>query len=173
MVLQVCAGEGIERGERLVEEKHLRPRYQRAGNGDTLGLAAGELARPNPRLLGQADAVECARHARPSLRLRILLQAEADIVGDAQPGQQPRLLEHDADLLVRRGDHRPVEHDLALGRRVEPRDCPQHGDRKSTRLNSSHVAISYAVFCLKKKKKTKYKTNNKKKKKKKYKKKTY
>src|SRR5690625_2999211 len=26
-----------------------------------------------------------------------------------------------------------------------------HGDRKSTRLNSSHVAISYAVFCLKKK----------------------
>src|SRR5437660_7897052 len=28
-------------------------------------------------------------------------------------------------------------------------------DRKSTRLNSSHVAISYAVFCLKKKKKTK------------------
>src|SRR5437870_8587556 len=32
---------------------------------------------------------------------------------------------------------------------------PAHGpdrDRKSTRLNSSHVAISYAVFCLKKKK---------------------
>src|SRR6266511_4803801 len=28
-----------------------------------------------------------------------------------------------------------------------------HGDRKSTRLNSSHVKISYAVFCLKKKKK--------------------
>src|SRR5215208_7928563 len=28
-------------------------------------------------------------------------------------------------------------------------------DRKSTRLNSSHVAISYAVFCLKKKKKMK------------------
>src|SRR5258705_4606795 len=27
-----------------------------------------------------------------------------------------------------------------------------HGDRKSTRLNSSHLGISYAVFCLKKKK---------------------
>src|SRR5690625_6091483 len=27
----------------------------------------------------------------------------------------------------------------------------ENGDRKSTRLNSSHVAISYAVFCLKKK----------------------
>src|SRR5262245_65301714 len=41
-----------------------------------------------------------------------------------------------------------------------------HLDRKSTRLNSSHLGISYAVFCLKKKKKTKenektlkYKTN--------------
>src|SRR5215510_15580407 len=31
--------------------------------------------------------------------------------------------------------------------------APREGDRKSTRLNSSHVAISYAVFCLKKKKK--------------------
>src|SRR5437899_7006619 len=29
------------------------------------------------------------------------------------------------------------------------------GDRKSTRLNSSHLGISYAVFCLKKKKKKK------------------
>src|SRR5437868_14669329 len=28
----------------------------------------------------------------------------------------------------------------------------RRGDRKSTRLNSSHVSISYAVFCLKKKK---------------------
>src|SRR5262245_63111468 len=35
--------------------------------------------------------------------------------------------------------------------------CPvqRHGeDRKSTRLNSSHLGISYAVFCLKKKKET-------------------
>src|SRR5262245_63022132 len=30
---------------------------------------------------------------------------------------------------------------------------PPHQDRKSTRLNSSHLGISYAVFCLKKKKK--------------------
>src|SRR5690349_24208432 len=35
-------------------------------------------------------------------------------------------------------------------------------DRKSTRLNSSHVEISYAVFCLKKKKKKKKKKKNKK-----------
>src|SRR5215510_16105911 len=42
--------------------------------------------------------------------------------------------------------------------------CLECGDRKSTRLNSSHVAISYAVFCLKKKKKKKTKQTIKKKK---------
>src|SRR2546427_1023234 len=42
------------------------------------------------------------------------------------------------------------------------RSCPQgfSADRKSTRLNSSHSQISYAVFCLKKKKKN---NNNRKK----------
>src|SRR5690625_3620624 len=37
---------------------------------------------------------------------------------------------------------------------VQSKTVWQRIDRKSTRLNSSHVAISYAVFCLKKKKKT-------------------
>src|SRR5690606_41894730 len=35
---------------------------------------------------------------------------------------------------------------------VTAADADLHTDRKSTRLNSSHVKISYAVFCLKKKK---------------------
>src|SRR5947207_7278296 len=44
--------------------------------------------------------------------------------------------------------------------RRAPRACRSHRidrdrDRKSTRLNSSHTVISYAVFCLKKKKKRK------------------
>src|SRR5690606_41384355 len=37
------------------------------------------------------------------------------------------------------------------GRRRQGRQEPGRRDRKSTRLNSSHVKISYAVFCLKKK----------------------
>src|SRR2546430_6682398 len=37
---------------------------------------------------------------------------------------------------------------------VDPAEAQCFGDRKSTRLNSSHSQISYAVFCLKKKKKT-------------------
>src|SRR5262245_62845244 len=36
---------------------------------------------------------------------------------------------------------------------VEAEPLEAHLDRKSTRLNSSHLGISYAVFCLKKKKK--------------------
>src|SRR5438874_10658133 len=36
----------------------------------------------------------------------------------------------------------------------------ENRDRKSTRLNSSHVEISYAVFCLKKKKKKKIKNKH-------------
>src|SRR5438067_10881064 len=44
--------------------------------------------------------------------------------------------------------HRPVG-----GFLLDPQAHPPDGDRKSTRLNSSHVSISYAVFCLKKKKK--------------------
>src|SRR6476620_11922368 len=41
-------------------------------------------------------------------------------------------------------------------------DCeaPRRRDRKSTRLNSSHANISYAVFCLKKKKNNKHIHNN-------------
>src|SRR5690242_14374545 len=38
-----------------------------------------------------------------------------------------------------------------VGQREE-RATPTRRDRKSTRLNSSHMSISYAVFCLKKKK---------------------
>src|SRR5258708_16902864 len=43
--------------------------------------------------------------------------------------------------------------------RCHRRRPPDPGDRKSTRLNSSHQIISYAVFCLKKKKKQKKNRN--------------
>src|SRR5215471_21147197 len=59
------------------------------------------------------------------------------------------------------------------GRPDGRRPRPGSGDRKSTRLNSSHVEISYAVFCLKKKKKKDLKLKLKKKQKKKIKKKKY
>src|SRR5699024_11739673 len=42
-------------------------------------------------------------------------------------------------------------HTLYLGIFHQPSCAKSYIDRKSTRLNSSHVSISYAVFCLKKK----------------------
>src|SRR5205085_8768341 len=61
----------------------------------------------------------------------------------------------------------PPRHDFALRPHLHPGDGRARSDdrdRKSTRLNSSHSQISYAVFCLKKKKKKKnIKKNNKKK----------
>src|SRR5260221_7106650 len=57
-----------------------------------------------------------------------------------------------------RSDHLDVVHAVALGLflviDIDVVEGQLHAvDRKSTRLNSSHTVISYAVFCLKKKKK--------------------
>src|SRR5438045_6469345 len=53
----------------------------------------------------------------------------------------------------------PLAHPLRIAEEVATVDHLSQGrfdlgDRKSTRLNSSHLGISYAVFCLKKKKET-------------------
>src|SRR5687768_18288247 len=50
------------------------------------------------------------------------------------------------------------EHVLVRGLRVGAVAAGEWEDRKSTRLNSSHGYISYAVFCLKKKKKKQVRT---------------
>src|SRR5256885_5969409 len=59
-----------------------------------------------------------------------------------------RVEEHELQRLLLRA-HRVV---VADGGKL-PDVRREHRDRKSTRLNSSHLVISYAVFCLKKKKK--------------------
>src|SRR5690625_2276807 len=68
-----------------------------------------------------------------------VLGAEPSEVGDDEPGHVLPLdgIEHAWQTVATAPD---VGEDLGDGQ-----------DRKSTRLNSSHVAISYAVFCLKKK----------------------
>src|SRR5690625_2654008 len=95
---------------------------------------------------------QCGLALGPDDSLRRLTVLEQDQRGDRDHVEVPRGLRvgvhvelgdgelaglFGGDLLEHRGDH------LA---RAAP------GDRKSTRLNSSHVAISYAVFCLKKRK---------------------
>src|SRR3712207_7770869 len=73
--------------------------------------------------------------------------------------RSPGLLSHDTDKLIRQLSL--VAFLMAERRPLTARDVKQNvegysemsEDRKSTRLNSSHANISYAVFCLKKKKK--------------------
>src|SRR5436309_10488319 len=79
---------------------------------------------------------------------------------------QFRGMENERDICEqRRRDGRRTYHPHG-NQSVFGRGRTKTEDRKSTRLNSSHVKISYAVFCLKKKKKE----NDKKNKKRKYKK---
>src|SRR3712207_6973333 len=67
-------------------------------------------------------------------------------------GHQPAVDLH--QLAVARGLHQgPVERRVGVEEQVQVAARRGFLDRKSTRLNSSHANISYAVFCLKKKKK--------------------
>src|SRR5438067_10780538 len=65
--------------------------------------------------------------------------------------RSPALLDHIPDLLSEMARRLELE-DPAKATNLAGRASHDHAlDRKSTRLNSSHVSISYAVFCLKKK----------------------
>src|SRR5438105_7353018 len=80
----------------------------------------------------------------------------AQVAAALQAGQHA---EDFPGLAVQRtGELRLRERNRLLGKVLENVERlleRRHGDRKSTRLNSSHEWISYAVFCLKKKKKEK------------------
>src|SRR5690625_6817378 len=71
---------------------------------------------------------------------------EAQEIFAAEQGETPTLKEvAESDIYLDIGDKDPQNFESIIEATEK--------DRKSTRLNSSHVAISYAVFCLKKKNK--------------------
>src|SRR5438876_8917968 len=73
----------------------------------------------------------------------------ADHRAREEPSERPRRWRSEKALnrAARRAPGKPI-----LERQGRCADQHQRRDRKSTRLNSSHPSISYAVFCLKKKK---------------------
>src|SRR3712207_7065253 len=83
-------------------------------------------------------SVEAHQRGRP-------LPALADPVDQLEPVQARRQVEPDAQQVTGEVAHVAIED-------VEGAQRDRDRDRKSTRLNSSHANISYAVFCLKKKK---------------------
>src|SRR5207244_6543419 len=104
------------------------------GRSDLLGRTAdraAELQRDEP------VAMYCRRHVR---------RAALETGAHTPPELAMRLHARPVELCPRGQDDIPLDappHEME-GVAVEP-------DRKSTRLNSSHQIISYAVFCLKKK----------------------
>src|SRR2546426_4811655 len=100
-------------------------------------------------LQGQADGQVNIRKASPA----------ADVlINGVRLGAEPTPLLH-GDKVEVGGHELTFVDERRSGSTQYVQALPQkEGDRKSTRLNSSHLVISYAVFCLKKKKKT-YKTN--------------
>src|SRR5438477_12706871 len=73
---------------------------------------------------------------------------------DALPIWDPRA-HRQRRLWVEIDQQYPLAESLEANAKIEGRGrLPDPQDRKSTRLNSSHMSISYAVFCLKKKNQT-------------------
>src|SRR5258707_10818783 len=104
--------------------------------------------------MGPDFRVDDARRAHAVERIEDLLGGNPAHVGPRFPGHTSgmRARQHIVEL-----KQRMVRRRRLLGPDVETRACNE--DRKSTRLNSSHANISYAVFCLKKKKKKKTQNN--------------
>src|SRR5207249_4388448 len=129
---------------RLVPPRHGVVRH---AVSDDLASAGGRYPAAGSTLNGVAGR-DVARVARPAARQDYAVAPRAPRAGDIPPQALAAFLRvalvRDRIRLVPWTTRR--SHAVATAQ-----------DRKSTRLNSSHVSISYAVFCLKKKKKKKNK----------------
>src|SRR6266480_7330922 len=92
------------------------------------------------RLFDHAEQVACARSVRANIAERFCREKTAARTG-AHRLARSRDRARDRLRLIAARPHNPKRDSFRRAR-----------DRKSTRLNSSHMSISYAVFCLKKKK---------------------
>src|SRR2546422_3935105 len=158
----MSAGEGgtePQRAAQLLDRLGTAPRgepdpaEQQVDRG-VVGVGPGRL------LGGRARAFEVAPRERV-LRLRHQLRqvgGEAGALRFAVPGSASTTmpaLSSPNSVLATSNSERPSSAAMARTSRAPSIIASiSHSDRKSTRLNSSHGYISYAVFCLKKKKKT-------------------
>jgi hypothetical protein len=132
-VLHLLAGLDVERRERLVHQQDLGAHGQRPGDRHALAHAARQLVGPLVEGLGEADSLERGAGDAPALRFRHTLQrqAEADVLPDAEPGEERRLLEDQAALGRWAGDG------LAEGEEVTPGGGFEPGDQVEQRALSA------------------------------------
>src|SRR5439155_20317392 len=137
------------------------------------GFAAGVLAGTGslPLRAARGTATDWVTLGKSGVNVTRLAFGTGTYSGRTQRelGQEPftRLVRHAYDRGIRffetAESYGEMHKMLGIALKGIPRESYQlMSDRKSTRLNSSHVAISYAVFCLKKKKKTIDRKNRKK-----------
>src|SRR5256885_6314457 len=135
-------------GDRTRDRRSIRAMRHACGGAEGTGVLVGrEPAAAGPEALGEAEerSRRCAGRAHAG--------------GERRPALRALAWAHRA--AVREGGGGTDWGGAALGgfhaagrcRHPGARSVGAEGDRKSTRLNSSHLVISYAVFCLKKKKK--------------------
>src|SRR2546426_2701517 len=83
---------------------------------------------------------------------RIIVDHPPSDAGDEPPGgEEPARVERRLDAAHERDALSWIAPHVDLRLHLRRRALDHERDRKSTRLNSSHLVISYAVFCLKKK----------------------
>ena len=98
--LHLLAQLEVERAERLVEQQHLRPVDQGAGQGDALALPARELVGAAGAVVGEAHLLEGLLRPAPSLRSGDLLdpQAVLDVREHAHVREEGVVLEDGVDV---------------------------------------------------------------------------
>ncbi|MCY1302567.1 hypothetical protein D9M70_522300 [compost metagenome] len=131
LVLQMRAGQRVERAERLVEQQHLRLHGKRAGDADALLHAAGDFGRALVRRMRHLHEFKIAHRPVVALGLALgaredLVDAEADVLVDGQPGQQRVVLEDDGAIRPRLVGNAAVEqHDAGRRQRQAGNDVEQ------------------------------------------------
>src|SRR5205814_7183146 len=151
-----------ELSDRQVLPDHLGPQIARRARGDDGALGHDHvLVR---EALGKVKVLLDEQDRQPQLALDPT-QRVFDLEDDGRLDALGRLVEHEQlrlrqqrapdrqHLLFAARQHAPLAGEKRLERRKQRERLVERGgttDRKSTRLNSSHLGISYAVFCLKK-----------------------
>src|SRR6266480_1969301 len=122
------------------------------GSGGVLTAASGQVALCHPRGCAMADRFEllctCLGGAQHLLRL-----VEPSLLHQRTAQHELGRSDVEQEIFAVAEELERVASFLLGGLHLAGHQVDVGEDRKSTRLNSSHMSISYAVFCLKKKKK--------------------
>src|SRR3712207_6396782 len=142
--------DGVENSQHLVAALEVGFSYLRLKQGPRLALSGSRYSVGRQRRIVNNILLQRlgSLTGKGGISLRIAIDRghthDSETVGELR--HVDKTLERSLVIMERRIDHGTVQSEINVERVVLWKD------RKSTRLNSSHANISYAVFCLKKKK---------------------